>query len=93
MIKTKVIAADTGERDLKEVAHWADLHQRSDGEVPIEIVVAAEGQGEGRVINRSSREPQAASESPTWFVCSGKGCPYGCAGDKDRQERGGADPS
>lgn len=85
MIETKIIASNPSEGDLKQVAHRADLHHRSEGEISIEIVVATEGQGERRAIDHSSREPQAASESPTWFVCSGVECPYGCARGQDRQ--------
>lgn len=84
MIKPKVIAPDTSEGDLEEVAHWADLHQRPDRKVSIEVVIAAEGQSEDRVIDRSGGEPQAASESPSLFVCSGVSCPYGCARGQDR---------
>ena len=93
MIQSKVIATDAGEGDLKEVAHRANLHQRSNGEVPIDVVVGVEGQGEHRVMDRSSGEPQAAPESPTWFVCTGVWCPYGCAHAQDSQQQGGTDPS
>ena len=39
VVETKVIEADPGEGDLEEIAHRTDLHQRSDREVSIDLVV------------------------------------------------------
>ena len=93
VVETKVIEADPGEGDLEEIAHRTDLHHRSDREVPIDVVVTAECQGEHRAIDRSGCEAQVASEPPAVFVGLGQRRTHDRARGQDSQETGGTCPS
>ena len=76
VIETKVIAGDSGEGDLEEIADRSDLHHRSDREVLIDVVVTIECQGEHCAIDRSGCEAQVASEPPAVFVGLGPRCSH-----------------
>ena len=89
----EVVAADPGEGDLEEIAHRTDLHQRSDREVSIDLVVTAECQSEHRAIDRSGCESQVAAESPTLFVRASVRCTHDGACGQDSQQTGGTGPS
>ena len=93
VVETKVIAADPGEGELEEIAHRTDLHQRSDREVSIDLVVTTEYQGEHRAIDRSGCESQVAPESPTLFVRASVRCTHNGARGQDSQQTGGTGPS
>src|SRR4029077_12361322 len=93
VIEAKIIAADPGEGDLKEIAHRTDLHHRSDREVSIDVVVTAKCQGEYRAIDRSGCESQAASESPTRFVRVSMRCTHDGSCGQDSQQTGDTGPS
>lgn len=92
VIETKVIAADPGEGDLKEIAHRTDLHHRSDREVSIDVVVAIESQGEHCAIDRSGSEAQVAPEPPAVFVGVGSRYRHGGARGQDSQYTSGTGP-
>ncbi len=55
VIQPEVVFPDSGKRNLKEIAGGTDLHHRSEGKVPIGIVVDIEPEGEDGSIHRASR--------------------------------------
>ena len=53
VIETNVVAGDSGEGDLEEIAYRTDQHHRSDGEVPIDVIVEIESERQHGAIDCS----------------------------------------
>jgi hypothetical protein len=72
--EAQVIRAHADERNLRQIAHRADLHHRPDREIPIDGIVEIETKGENGTVDRAAGEAEVRAESPLVVV---RACPKG----------------
>jgi len=72
VVQSKVIASDASHGDLKQVTCWADQRHRSNGKVPVEIVVEIESEREYGAVHGAGCKAESASKSPAVVVGSGR---------------------